>query len=104
MYYEIIYIRWTFNFVYFVGRAIHEFKIPTTFIPLELLNSRGGYGLRHTKAYLPCTHCCNSVMEVHRGHRSQTRLTRCFFTWTSHISSLQIHGGHVKYTRNIIET
>ena len=27
-YCEIINISWTFNFVYFVGRAIHEFKIP----------------------------------------------------------------------------
>ena len=25
---EIIFIRWTFNFMFFVGRAIHEFKIP----------------------------------------------------------------------------
>jgi len=29
---EIIYIRWTFNFVYFVGRAIHEFKIRTKYL------------------------------------------------------------------------
>jgi len=26
---EIIFIRWTFNFMYFVGWAIHKFKIPT---------------------------------------------------------------------------
>ena len=29
--YEIIFIRWTFNFVYFVGRAIHKFKILTKY-------------------------------------------------------------------------
>ena len=28
-YCEIIYIRWTFYFVYFVGRTILKFKIPT---------------------------------------------------------------------------
>jgi len=28
---EIIYYHWTFNFVCFVGRAIHEFQIPTKY-------------------------------------------------------------------------
>jgi len=28
IYCEIIYFRWIFNFVYFMGRAIHEVKIP----------------------------------------------------------------------------
>jgi len=28
---HIIFIHWTFNFVCFVGRAIHEFKIPTKY-------------------------------------------------------------------------
>jgi len=28
---EIIFIRWTFNFIYFVGRTIHQFKIPTNY-------------------------------------------------------------------------
>jgi len=32
IYYEIIYFRWTFNFVYFKDRAIHEFKIPTKYL------------------------------------------------------------------------
>ena len=27
-YCEIIFIRWTFNFMYFVSKTIHEFKIP----------------------------------------------------------------------------
>jgi len=29
---EIIYIRWTINFVYSVGGAIHELKIPTKYL------------------------------------------------------------------------
>jgi len=28
---EIFFIHWTFDFVYFVGREIHEFKIPTKY-------------------------------------------------------------------------
>ena len=31
-YSEIIYIGWTFNFMYFLGSAIHEFKIPIKFL------------------------------------------------------------------------
>jgi len=31
-YCEIIFIRWTFNSMFFVGRAIHEFKIPPKYI------------------------------------------------------------------------
>ena len=30
-YCEIIFICWTFNFVYFMGRKIHKFKIPTQY-------------------------------------------------------------------------
>jgi len=29
IYCELIFIRWTFNFVYFMGRKVHKFKIPT---------------------------------------------------------------------------
>jgi len=32
IYWEIIFIHWTFNFVFFMGRAIHEFKIPTKYL------------------------------------------------------------------------
>jgi len=39
LYCEIIYFHWTFNFVYLVGRAIHEFKIPTKLLfTLDLLH------------------------------------------------------------------
>ena len=31
-YCEIYFIRWIFNFVFFMGRAIHEFKIPTKYL------------------------------------------------------------------------
>jgi len=30
--FEIIFIYWTFNFVFFEGMAIHEFKIPTKYL------------------------------------------------------------------------
>jgi len=41
-YCEFIYIRCIFNFVYFVGRAIHEFKIPTKYF----LTSKSAYNLK----------------------------------------------------------
>jgi len=31
-YCEIIYIHWTFNFMYFMGRAMHKCKIPTKYL------------------------------------------------------------------------
>jgi len=31
-YCKIIFIRWTFNFIVFVSKAIQEFKIPTIYI------------------------------------------------------------------------
>jgi len=31
-YYEISLNRWTFNFIFFVGKDIHEFKIPTKYL------------------------------------------------------------------------
>jgi len=31
-YSEIIFIHWTFNFVYLVGRTIHELKIPMKYL------------------------------------------------------------------------
>ena len=34
-YCEITYNPWKFNFVYFVGREIHKFKIPKTIIYLN---------------------------------------------------------------------
>jgi len=38
-YCEIINIRWTFNFVYFVDRAIYEFKIPMKYVfTLDILH------------------------------------------------------------------
>ena len=38
VYCEIIFICWTINFVFFVGSAIHKFKIPVEllFIPVNL--------------------------------------------------------------------
>jgi len=32
VYYEIIHIRWTFSFKYFMGKAICEFKIPVKYL------------------------------------------------------------------------
>jgi len=40
IYCELILIWWTFNFVYFVGRAIYEFKIPTKYLRNDLFLSK----------------------------------------------------------------
>jgi len=36
-YSETIFICWTFNFIYFIGRTIHKFKIPTKYLFTEVV-------------------------------------------------------------------
>ena len=57
-YCQIIFIRWTFNFVFLVGRAIHEIKIPTKLLFTLVIQLK---------------------LETSKSHGSIFRLLRCHF-------------------------
>ena len=60
-YCEIIFIHWKFNFVFFMGRAIHKFKIPTKY--LFTILSYIGYNLKSM----------NSCLHEHVHHHHTTK-------------------------------
>jgi len=83
-YCEIIYIRWTFNFVYFVGIAIHKFKTPTKYlfilvilhIQLEIHEFKCVH--EHVQCCQTTKYCANEIKWFHsvKGLKSYNMCTK----------------------------
>jgi len=87
IYCEVICIPWTFNFVYFVGRPIHKFKIPTKYF-YSLINiktnlkSTNSNVHEHVNCLMSTKVCAHEIKWFHSSSCNPISRVMCYSPWS----------------------